>query len=93
MSVRRAQQEVDSREFGEWLAFMSQEPMGVVREDFNAALPAFITAASNCAKGKQPKFEDFIPDYWGERKSKAMSANEMKSILMAWASAANEVTR
>jgi len=93
MSVRRAQQEIDSREFGEWLAYMSREPLAEDRADYQTALLALITASAYSSKGKQPKLEDFLPDYWGERKPQKMSMGEMKSMVMAWANAANEAQR
>ena len=44
MSVRRAQEEISSREFIEWLAFDSIDPGEPVRSDMNAAMISSIIA-------------------------------------------------
>lgn len=62
MSVRRAQAEIDSAEFGEWVAFYSIEPFGDRTADFRAGVLA--STVANVNRGKDtPAFRplDFIP--------------------------------
>lgn len=62
MSVRRAQAEIDSAEFGEWIAFYSLEPFGDRTADYRAGVVA--STIANVNRGKDtPAFGpvDFIP--------------------------------
>ena len=62
MSVRRAQEEISSAEFGEWIAYYSIEPFGDRMDDLRAGILASVTANAN--RGKDvPAFAplDFIP--------------------------------
>jgi hypothetical protein len=61
-SVRQAQEEIDSAEFGEWIAFYSIEPFGDRIEDLRAGIIA--SAIANCNRSKDtPPYKplDFIP--------------------------------
>ena len=58
MSVREAQQRIDSAEFAEWQAFALLEPFG--DEWRQAATIAHVTAAVWAGK-KSPKVEAFMP--------------------------------
>jgi len=56
---------MDSREFAEWMAFASLEPVGDARSDFQAALVSSIVAntARDPKKRKKPfTAQDFLPD-------------------------------
>lgn len=62
MSVRRAQREVDSREFSEWQAFWQMEPWGEGRGDLRAGIIA--STMANLWRGADtPPFtpQDFMP--------------------------------
>lgn len=54
MSVRRAQQEVSSAEFGEWVAYFSIEPFGDRIADLRAATIASVIANVNRAPNTPP---------------------------------------
>ena len=64
MSVSRAQKEIDSREFAEWLAFDRVEPQGEFRADLRAGIIAAVIANVNRGRGT-PAFKpaDFMPDF------------------------------
>lgn len=65
MSVRRAQEEISSAEFGEWIAFYSIEPFGDRIEDLRAGITTSVIANANRSKDTKPfKPLDFIP--WAE---------------------------
>ncbi len=51
MSVARAQREISSQEFTEWIAFAEMEPFGEARADMRAALIASTIANVNRGRG------------------------------------------
>lgn len=62
MSVARAQIEVSSAEFGEWIAFFSLEPFGDRIADLRAGEIASVIANVNRGKDTPPyKPLDFVP--------------------------------
>ena len=63
MSVRRAQQEIDAREYASWVAYHRLDPFGNERADFHAALIAWTVASMMRSKGPAPKFKDFSPAF------------------------------
>ena len=83
--MRQAQEDVDSREFAEWMAFMAVEPMGEERSDMHAALLALMQASAYAGKGAKPKFADFLPEYWKEKKEQ--TPGQMKDLLKAFSKA------
>jgi hypothetical protein len=62
MSVRRAQEEISSAEFGEWVAYYSIEPFGDRMADLRAGTVASVVANANRSKDA-PAFVpgDFVP--------------------------------
>lgn len=64
MSVRRAQTEIDSAEFTDWIAFYDLEPWGSGIEDLRAGTGIALLANINRDSKKQPK--PFAPlDFFG----------------------------
>lgn len=64
MSVWRAQREVSSREFAEWMAYATLEPFGPEREDQRAGVVAATLANINRDSKLRPEpysVEDFFP--------------------------------
>lgn len=62
MSVSRCQEEVNSREFLEWLAYQRIEPFGALQEDYRAGVLASLLYnpwRKEGAAGKGP--QDFFP--------------------------------
>ncbi len=59
------------KEFLQRWAYETVEPTGERREDYrNARLCYAVAVLTWCqagGKGKQPKFENFLPDWWEER--------------------------
>lgn len=64
MSVKRAQCEIDSREFSEWQAYWQLEPWGEGRDDLRAGIIA--STMANLWRGADtPPFTptDFMPQF------------------------------
>ncbi len=79
MSVQRAQQEISSVEFAEWLAFQRTNPSGEERADIRNALLCYVVAS--VVGGKGHKLEDFIIDFERESQSKEqIVANKLKAF-------------
>jgi hypothetical protein len=83
MSVARCQQEVDAREFAEWMAYYNIEPFGPEREDLRAGIVACTIANVNRGKGtRSMKPSDFVPKFGGKSRQ---SESEMEMRLLVWA--------
>lgn len=81
MSVRRAQAEINSAEFAEWIAFHSTEPFASERIENMLCIIATIFANAHIGKNTRPyKPEDFKPDY---KKKSADTAISMETKLRA----------
>jgi len=93
MSVRRAQQEIDSREFAEWLAFMELEPFGPARDDLRAGTLAALIANVNRDPHRHGPFEP--ADFFAELKVEDAPAaglpddDSLEAKLLAWAARSN----
>ena len=64
MSVKRAQREIDSQEFTEWMAYAALEPFGETRADLRAGIVAS-TIANVWRSGESEPFTpgDFMPTF------------------------------
>lgn len=62
MSVRRAQEEIDSREFTEWMAYLRRvEPHGAWRDDIHAGIIAATTMnAAGGIDGEPAQAVDYL---------------------------------
>lgn len=88
MSVRRAQQEIDSREFAEWIAYEQIDPSGAERTDLNAGIIASTIANVWRGKGQKTlKPSDFMPDF-GIREPKSWES--LEALFRAGAQVHNE---
>lgn len=81
MSVRRAQQEVDSREFSEWLAYDRLDPIGGERLDLNTALIVSAIMNSNRSKGPSIKPSEVMLDF--TKSARRPSADEIRHKMLA----------
>lgn len=92
MSVKRAQREVDSAEFAEWMAYAEVEPFGPEREDQRAGIVAALIANVNRDSKKRPEpydVEDFLPR-WETRVAPPPTEDvQLKDKLLAWAATMN----
>jgi len=80
-TVAEAQSRISSREFAEWLAYDRLEPIGAVRDDWNAALVAQTVAGIFAGRGHRPRLADFVLRWdRGEQRS----AEEIKAGLSTW---------
>jgi hypothetical protein len=77
MSVRRAQAEISSAEFAEWIAYCGIDPFGEERDDLRAALVA-CTVANTFSK-KRYKPADFMPDF--DKHTEPMDAQQLEMAL------------
>jgi hypothetical protein len=83
MSVTRAQQEIDSAEFTEWLAYYQLEPFGEKREDHRAGtIAAMISAAHGVSASPADFFENDVARL-------QQTPAQMQNILWAFAEAQN----
>ena len=76
---------IDAREFAEWGVYLSIEPMGADRAEVLSALQQAAILAPHMGKGKSPKIEDYMIDYWQERKPAKMSDKELAHRLTMFA--------
>ena len=88
MSVARAQQEIDSKEFTEWRAFMKISPPMEERAGYYAALQCLTTVNSAPVKRRVTfKLEDFyirFEDAFKKKGDKALGWKDIKSKLEHW---------
>ena len=83
MSVKQAQQDIDSAEFAEWIAFNNIELFTVNRVENMVAIVATILANVNRKKGAAPHSpEDFIPQYEVKKKQTGKTLEtKLRAIL------------
>lgn len=99
MSVKRAQREIDSPEFSEWMAYAEIEPFGPIREDLRAGQVAALIANVNRDPKTKPDAytaEDFFPPPWVDVQAAEVAAPEpvdLGSKLTAWALAMSDDNR
>jgi hypothetical protein len=79
MSVREAQQRIDSAEFAEWIAYHRIEPFGELRSDYRSALLCDVICKMHGTKQKT-KAEDFLLNFEPTVR-KVQSVEEMKNAL------------
>lgn len=93
MSLKDCQRQIDSREFGEWMARERMEPRGRERGDIQAALIASVIANVNRGKRSRPfKIKDFVLR-WQRRGGKQQSVNDMRAIFKTYADIHNELSK
>lgn len=74
MSVRRAQAEIDSREFVEWVAFFQLEPFGSEMNFFRTGILASVMA--NLFSKRKSKPADFVPKFGFQTERKSVADME-----------------
>lgn len=93
MSVRRAQQEISSREFSEWIAYDWVEPFGPDRDDLRQGITSAMLYNSHRPRGSRvadPSDYVLSSDRTGPDK---VSDEELERKMNAWARAHNEKVR
>lgn len=90
MSVREAQQRIDSAEFSGWLAFARHEPIGLDRLDLLAGLVCSVldggfmlaarAAGAKFHGAKATSAADFVPRWW-DAEIKRQSVDEQKNVF------------
>jgi hypothetical protein len=86
MSVRRAQREVDAREFAEWLAIENVAPSDEA-DWVRAAMIACVIANANRGRNQRAfRIEDFMPR---RRRKKPMTGRQMLNVFKQFAAAHN----
>lgn len=87
MSVCRAQQEIDSAEFAEWIAYDRMDPYGPERLDLHAGIVASTIASVNAGKGQTFRPSDFMPNF--NKLVKRQSVAQMRANFALFAKAHN----
>ncbi len=94
MSVKRAQREVDSEEFGWWMAYSLVEPFGPRRDDERAGVVAAVMRNAWRAKGEEPvDWHAFFPPArppGGVAAPAAPTDEQLTAKLLAWAAMMNQ---
>lgn len=79
MSVRRAQEEISSAEFGEWVAYFSLEPFGDRMDDIRMGTIAAAVANSVRTKDSPVRLPlDFVP--WAKEPEKPVGAPSPEAV-------------
>ena len=86
MPVARAQKEISSKEFAEWMAYEQLSPGYPEREDAQAAVVAQTVYNMMRAKGRARPLKDFLLNF---RVPERRPAEEMMMTLLSWAKAMN----
>lgn len=76
---------IDARELAEWEILYRAEPWGETRGDWQTAMLAALLANQWRGKGTPAKPQDFIPDFWGEKKQPSVA--KMLAVGQAFAAA------
>jgi len=79
MSVREAQERIDSDEFTYWLAYNNLSPIGRERGDYQTALVAYTVASAHSGK-KKPKFDDYVLKF-GETDKRITDPEKIKNYF------------
>lgn len=88
MSVKRCQQEIDSREFVEWQAYFGLDPFGEDRADLRAGIIAMTIANSQRAKGTRPfTAQEFMPTFGRRRPREEQTPQQMLAVFRQIAAA------
>jgi len=90
--------DLDSRQMAEWEAYNRLQPIGAKRLDFYFAYAMMqmtnLTISVYGKKGaRQTKFDDFYPNWTGEKEEKVMSVEEQKAFWKAFAERHNKRVR
>lgn len=88
MSVARCQQEVDSREFTNWLARQQKKPIGTAQEDFRfgvlyTVLCSLVQAWST-KKLTLPKMLEIFPSQRTASEAKVQTPQQIMMAARAW---------
>ena len=86
-TVKRLQQEMDSREFGEWIAYNRICPLEPVRSDLRSAAEQALLANINRDKKRKHspyELEDFRLNFDPSNRERRKSWQEIKGKLMGW---------
>ena len=89
MSVRRAQAEIDSAEFAEWMAIDRLDPYGAERADLRSGIVAATFANAFRKKGGRAfKAADFMPKF--RQAPRQQGWRQMKATMTQFAKAWNK---
>ena len=83
MSVARAQMEITSSEFTEWMQYIEEYPLPDTKREYEAA-HICLTLAQVMGGDKKSSLEDFRLKFESNSRRSFPSATELKTKLMAW---------
>jgi len=90
MSVFRAQREISSKEFAEWMAYDRIEPGEPHRSDWRSAMLAWVISQAMSSKRTRTKISDFLPKF--ENNIGSEETKDWRSIkqrMLSWATKVN----
>jgi len=92
MSLVRAQQEISSAEFSQWIAYNNVEPFGESRADLRAGIISSVMANIHRGKGQKSfTADEFMPEF-GEREKPKMKSRQMQGLLRQFVKMHNATT-
>jgi hypothetical protein len=81
MTVREAQERIDSREFAEWIAYDRMDPIGQDRADLRAALVSATVARS--IGGGKAEINDFMLKFEPRENPKPKDWRTLRANMLA----------
>lgn len=91
VTVEELEARLSHAEYVGWRAFAEHEPIGAARDDLHTAMNMLLLATVNKGKrGKKPKLEDFLIDYWSDRKRPEAIARKFRALTEMAAHAESE---
>ncbi|GEM_PF-4955747 len=85
MSVQRAQAEISSSEFSEWMEFFQANPPGDLKREYEAAHICY-QISRVFGGNKNAKIEDFVLKYNTHGQRKLPTMKELKAKVSSWLS-------
>ncbi len=83
-TVEELQGRMSHAEYIRWLAFAQHEPIGSARIDVLNAMQMMLQASINRKKGSRPpKLDQFIPDWWNDKRSPAALAAKFRMLAQS----------
>lgn len=83
MSVQRAQAEISSSEFSEWMEFFQANPPGDLKREYEAAHICY-QISRVFGGNKNAKIEDFVLKYSNKHQRRLPTVKELKAKVGSW---------
>ena len=93
MSVARAQREINSKEFAEWIAYERIEPGDPIRSDWRSAMIAWVISQTMATKKTKMEIKDFMPKFGENLPEDKKDWRSIKQKMLSWAEINNQRNR